>query len=103
MGNKTSEQPPAQLAAAEAALAIDEMKLVLHRNFDVLMAKIRAGEPLDDIAQRVHFRAQAAQVVDRCAKHAYALFSACRSEEHTSELQSLMSNSYAVFCSKKKT
>src|SRR3546814_5336251 len=26
-----------------------------------------------------------------------------RSEEHTSELQSLMSNSYAVFCLKKKT
>src|SRR3546814_4022571 len=106
------------------------MKLVLHRNFDVLMAKIRAGEPLDDIAQRVHFRAQAAKAVDRCAKHAYALFSACggrgiftdfplhrylfdiyaargvdieqRSEEHTSELQSLMRISYAVFCLKKK-
>src|SRR3546814_8787847 len=29
--------------------------------------------------------------------------SACRSEEHTSELQSLMRNSYAVFCLKKKT
>src|SRR3546814_4563325 len=28
---------------------------------------------------------------------------AARSEEHTSELQSLMSNSYAVFCMKKKT
>src|SRR3546814_2831233 len=27
---------------------------------------------------------------------------AARSEEHTSELQSLMRNSYAVFCSKKK-
>src|SRR3546814_8518850 len=27
----------------------------------------------------------------------------CRSEEHTSELQSLMRNSYAVFCFKKKT
>src|SRR3546814_9831587 len=26
----------------------------------------------------------------------------CRSEEHTSELQSLMRNSYAVFCFKKK-
>src|SRR3546814_4061017 len=26
----------------------------------------------------------------------------CRSEEHTSELQSLMRNSYAVFCLKKK-
>src|SRR3546814_1635953 len=31
-----------------------------------------------------------------CAKGA-------RSEEHTSELQSLMRNSYAVFCLKKKT
>src|SRR3546814_8509506 len=28
---------------------------------------------------------------------------ACRSEEHTSELQSLMRTSYAVFCLKKKT
>src|SRR3546814_10247584 len=28
---------------------------------------------------------------------------ACRSEEHTSELQSLMRNSYAVVCLKKKT
>src|SRR3546814_9571580 len=29
--------------------------------------------------------------------------SCCRSEEHTSELQSLMRISYAVFCLKKKT
>src|SRR3546814_8180665 len=29
-------------------------------------------------------------------------FEACRSEEHTSELQSLMRISYAVFCLKKK-
>src|SRR3546814_8774539 len=29
--------------------------------------------------------------------------SSSRSEEHTSELQSLMRNSYAVFCLKKKT
>src|SRR3546814_4252454 len=28
---------------------------------------------------------------------------ACRSEEHTSELQSLMRNSYAVFCLKQTT
>src|SRR3546814_9268278 len=34
------------------------------------------------------------------AKHAYALGE--RSEEHTSELQSLMRISYAVFCLKKK-
>src|SRR3546814_5097407 len=33
----------------------------------------------------------------RCAEHP-----GCRSEEHTSELQSLMRISYAVFCLKKK-
>src|SRR3546814_7061472 len=31
-----------------------------------------------------------------------AMITAFRSEEHTSELQSLMRNSYAVFCLKKK-
>nr|WP_248679722.1 acyl-CoA dehydrogenase family protein [Sinimarinibacterium sp. CAU 1509] len=77
MGNKTSEQAPAQLAASDAALAVDEMKLVLQRNFDVLMNKIRAHQPLDDIRQRSHFRYQAAQVVERCARHTYQLFSAC--------------------------
>lgn len=77
MGNKTSDQVPAQLAAAETALAIDEMKLVLNRNFDVLMKKIRAGEPLSDIQQRLHFRHQAAQVVERAAKQVYQLFSVC--------------------------
>lgn len=76
MGNKTSEQGPAQLAAAQAAVAIDEMQLVLKRNFGVLMQRIRAQQPLDDIEQRLHFRFQASQVVERCATHAYQLFSA---------------------------
>src|SRR3546814_9544559 len=41
----------------------------------------------------------------RCAAAASPLcrLAACRSEEHTSELQSLMRISYAVFCLKKKT
>ncbi len=77
MGNKTSDQAPAQLAASDTAISIDEMKLVLHRNFDVLMGKIRAKQPLDDVQQRLHFRTQAAQVVERSARHAYQLFSAC--------------------------
>lgn len=77
MGNKTSDQSPAQLAASDTAISIDEMKLVLHRNFDVLMGKIRAKQPLDDVQQRLHFRTQAAQVVERSARHAYQLFSAC--------------------------
>src|SRR3546814_8466859 len=34
---------------------------------------------------------------------AFSSYSHCRSEEHTSELQSLMHISYAVFCLKKKT
>src|SRR3546814_6324404 len=36
------------------------------------------------------------------SESAYARDRTRRSEEHTSELQSLMSNSYAVFCLKKK-
>src|SRR3546814_4976197 len=36
------------------------------------------------------------------ARHALWLASGLRSEEHTSELQSLMRISYAVFCLKKK-
>src|SRR3546814_9535943 len=38
---------------------------------------------------------RAAHALDHLAGH-------CRSEEHTSELQSLMRTSYAVFCLKKK-
>src|SRR3546814_1094083 len=39
----------------------------------------------------------------RCETRGIDLFrTADRSEEHTSELQSLMRNSYAVFCLKKK-
>src|SRR3546814_1630371 len=41
----------------------------------------------------------------RCSRHIVEGFTArsARSEEHTSELQSLMRISYAVFCLKKKT
>src|SRR3546814_1642423 len=37
-----------------------------------------------------------------CLVHRLAIFASHRSEEHTSELQSLMRISYAVFCLKKK-
>src|SRR3546814_6408149 len=42
-------------------------------------------------------RAQVASVIDVASERLF------RSEEHTSELQSLMRISYAVFCLKKKT
>src|SRR3546814_1624720 len=41
------------------------------------------------------------QALDR--RRTGAVLGLCRSEEHTSELQSLMRISYAVFCLKKKT
>src|SRR3546814_2189113 len=43
-----------------------------------------------------------AEAVGRAAEGRGARAGPCRSEEHTSELQSLMRISYAVFCLKKK-
>src|SRR3546814_2551592 len=65
---------------------------------DRIVKRIKAGEPLD--------RALAAEngklpPVDRINMNREELL-AQRSEEHTSELQSLMRISYAVFCLKKK-
>jgi 3-hydroxy-9,10-secoandrosta-1,3,5(10)-triene-9,17-dione monooxygenase len=76
MGVKTSDQGPAQMAMAESLAAIDEMKLVLNRNFEVLMNAARSGTQVD-INTRLQYRFQAAQVVERCAKHAYQILSAC--------------------------
>src|SRR3546814_3658495 len=70
--------------------------------FTLIGATTRAGlltAPLGDrfgIVQRLEF--YSAQDRTRIVKR-----SAQRSEEHTSELQSLMRTSYAVFCLKKKT
>src|SRR3546814_5227246 len=55
----------------------------------------------DDTPEREQLAALARQLdlIDRLAEHAAHT---ARSEEHTSELQSLMRISYAVFCLKKK-
>src|SRR3546814_2835273 len=55
-------------------------------------------------ARRPALRPQppSADVRGQDAAHGRALRRRPRSEEHTSELQSLMRNSYAVFCLKKK-
>src|SRR3546814_2194084 len=50
---------------------------------------------------KLHIRLRA--VADRIIRTGTGLPAADRSEEHTSELQSLMRISYAVFCLKKKT
>src|SRR3546814_6662834 len=88
----------------------------------------KAGDPLAlayrnlprDQRRRAHRLERRQQLADRSARlvdaidedhmrHAQRLelpqrgFGERRSEEHTSELQSLISNTYDVFCSKKKT
>jgi 3-hydroxy-9,10-secoandrosta-1,3,5(10)-triene-9,17-dione monooxygenase len=73
---RTAEDPGAALAAADAALAIDDMKLALHRNFAAMMATLRRGEALD-VNDRIHYRYQSAAVAGRCAEHIDRLFHAC--------------------------
>ncbi|MEK7915015.1 acyl-CoA dehydrogenase family protein [Burkholderia contaminans] len=71
-GAKTTDDPGAQNACANAAVAIDEMQVLLKRNFAELMASVTGG-PAVSIERRVHFRYQSAQVAERCAHAANAL------------------------------
>src|SRR3546814_2572758 len=61
---------------------------------------------MDEVCARRRHRQRAdagiAEQVERLAVRAEPLAHPSRSEEHTSELQSLMRISYAVFCLKKK-
>src|SRR3546814_3627926 len=59
----------------------------------------------DGVVPRVPAQANAPMEGKRCVRsyHVREAAGAIRSEEHTSELQSLMRISYAVFCLKKKT
>src|SRR3546814_3262756 len=61
-------------------------------------------ESLAAVGQWPWPRIEVARMVDRLrlAGAAAIAFEVVRSEEHTSELQSLMRHSYAVFCLKKK-
>src|SRR3546814_6340955 len=82
--------------------------LIIERQMEHGGREICAQRPADlDRAHRAAARRAAADVVHQFAKRnaeadlikAAVLY---RSEEHTSELQSLMRISYAVFCLKKK-
>jgi len=74
--SRTSDDPVAQTVTAETAVAIDEMKLTLFRNFKVLSDKTKTGQPLD-LEERIRFRYQSAMVVDRCAKLISQMFYCC--------------------------
>src|SRR3546814_8607922 len=70
--------------------------------------RIQVPQPLpqETPAKSVAYRARRRSVSQRCITRPASEFAwrarPARSEEHTSELQSLMRNSYAVFCLKKK-
>src|SRR3546814_5807374 len=74
---------PVEIAVEPAGTFAEPMKLIDNVG----------NEICDDLPERVRCR----QRLDKAAPRAG------RSEEHTSELQSLMRNSYAVFCLKTKT
>src|SRR3546814_5008463 len=68
-----------------------------HRFFQKAVRSPQARQRIRDAGQRPGMRH------DDDQNAAIAAFAALRSEEHTSELQSLMRTSYAVFCLTKKT
>ncbi len=73
--SKVAEDPSTQLACAEAAAAIDEVKLVLYRNFDEMMTAARAGSEMP-IDRRIRFRYDSSMAVVKCAAAIDRLFTA---------------------------
>ncbi|MEE4660476.1 MAG: flavin-dependent monooxygenase [Halieaceae bacterium] len=59
--------PFARRIAAEVKSEIEQMKLVMYRNFDEMMACTRAGEPIP-VEDRVRYRYDSAIVADRCVE-----------------------------------
>src|SRR3546814_2155676 len=82
-----------------AALAVGEHQLPLDP--DRRTCRGRERDRHGDSLTRTRARPCVSQVVEISGR--IEGWTVCRSEEHTSELQSLMRISYAVFCLKKKT
>lgn len=75
-GLKAAENPEAQLACARAQSGIDQMELVLRRNFDAMMGFAERGE-VPSIEQRVAWRYDSSDTVQRCVGIVDAMFTAC--------------------------
>ncbi len=57
--------PLAKMLAAEVKAEIEQMKLVMHRNFDNMMDCTRAGQPIE-IEDRIRYRYDSSAVADTC-------------------------------------
>src|SRR3546814_5404068 len=73
------------------------------RDIDRGLHPARGGDRLCDLARFRSIRGRSTRRNHRRAVRSTRRPRSERSEEHTSELQSLMRNSYAVFCLQKKT
>src|SRR3546814_5288152 len=87
---------------AASRLSFDEIETLVRGFARLGMRKLRltGGEPL--LRKRLPELVARLAAVDGIDDLAVTTNAALRSEEHTSELQSLMRISYAVFCLKKK-
>jgi 3-hydroxy-9,10-secoandrosta-1,3,5(10)-triene-9,17-dione monooxygenase len=74
-GAKVSEDPAVQIVCARAASLIDEAQLVLKRNFDEMMALVRANQDIP-IDRRVRFRHDSAHAVVKSVEAIDLLFTA---------------------------
>src|SRR5215813_13657860 len=74
-GGRSAENPFVQLLCAETASAVDEMTIILHRNFRNLHAYARRGEtpPLEE---RLRYKFQSTAVTERCTLLAARIFKA---------------------------
>src|SRR3546814_5314279 len=96
LGVREREQIVDEVLTVEAVLGTNAVLVVQQQALDVLNGgDACGGGGLDRIEHVQH-------PVFPCVVITYGLQLAVRSEEHTSELQSLMRISYAVFCLKKK-
>ncbi len=73
-GAKVAVDPYVQEICSRAAAAYDEIRLVLHRNFDEMMAACRAGEPID-VNRRVQFRYDSSMATHKSMEAIDLLFS----------------------------
>lgn len=75
-GAKAVENPDAQLAVAKAETTLDALRVVLHRNFDEMMAYAERGET-PPIESRVMWRWQSSEAVSKCVEVVDELFGLC--------------------------
>src|SRR3546814_3889518 len=83
-------------SGSEVQIALEAQQLLRAEGISAAVVSMPSWELFEQ--QPPHYRDE---VLGPGTLH-IAIEAAARSEEHTSELQSLMRNSYAVFCLKKK-